>query len=180
MADPSNCKAWRTPVGRYVGGLSGIRTDDPSASPIAAPMARHPGADWSAPGKMILVCGSQAGADNGNTARMAALPAGLSIEVPGMTVHRLCGSGLEAVATAVVVRKRRCGFPSGRRGRETVARALCDGHSRRGKPDDAQPVKPNASAIALGQPPGMSGACLGTSALHQPQETGGRRALCGM
>lgn len=100
MAEAFICDALRTPIGRYGGGLSGIRTDDLAAIPLSALMARHAGVDWAAVDEVILGCGNQAGEDNRNVARMAALLAGLPVEVPGMTVNRLCGSGLEAVATA--------------------------------------------------------------------------------
>ena len=94
------CDAIRTPIGRYGGALAGVRTDDLAAIPIRALMARHPGLDWAALGDVIYGCANQAGEDNRNVARMAALLAGLPIEVPGATVNRLCGSGLDAVGTA--------------------------------------------------------------------------------
>ncbi|MCX7692467.1 3-oxoadipyl-CoA thiolase [Tepidimonas taiwanensis] len=94
------CDAVRTPIGRYGGALSSVRTDDLAAIPIAALMARHPRVDWGALGDVILGCANQAGEDNRNVARMAALLAGLPVDVPGATVNRLCGSGLDAVGTA--------------------------------------------------------------------------------
>jgi acetyl-CoA C-acetyltransferase len=94
------CDAIRTPIGRYGGTLAGVRTDDLGAIPIKALMARHPGLDWAALGDVIYGCANQAGEDNRNVARMAALLAGLPIEVPGATVNRLCGSGLDALGTA--------------------------------------------------------------------------------
>jgi len=94
------CDAIRTPFGRYGGALSTVRTDDLGALPIAALMARHPAVDWSALDDVIYGCANQAGEDNRNVARMAALLAGLPIAVPGATVNRLCGSGLDAVGTA--------------------------------------------------------------------------------
>ena len=94
------CDAIRTPIGRYGGALASVRTDDLAAIPIKALMARHPGLDWAALGDVIYGCANQAGEDNRNVARMAALLAGLPIEVPGATVNRLCGSGLDAVGTA--------------------------------------------------------------------------------
>ncbi len=94
------CDAQRTPFGRYGGALSSVRTDDLAAIPIRALMARHPGVDWQALGDVILGCANQAGEDNRNVARMAALLAGLPIDVPGATVNRLCGSGLDALGTA--------------------------------------------------------------------------------
>ena len=94
------CDAQRTPFGRYAGALSSVRTDDLGALPIKALMARHPGLDWAAVDDVIYGCANQAGEDNRNVARMAALLAGLPIEVPGATVNRLCGSGLDAVGMA--------------------------------------------------------------------------------
>lgn len=94
------CDAVRTPIGRYGGALSSVRTDDLAAIPIATLMARHPRVDWGALGDVILGCANQAGEDNRNVARMAALLAGLPVDVPGATVNRLCGSGLDAVGTA--------------------------------------------------------------------------------
>jgi 3-oxoadipyl-CoA thiolase len=94
------CDAVRTPIGRYGGALSSVRTDDLAAIPIAALMARNPRVDWGAAGDVILGCANQAGEDNRNVARMAALLAGLPLDVPGATVNRLCGSGLDAVGTA--------------------------------------------------------------------------------
>jgi acetyl-CoA acyltransferase len=92
--------ATRTPFGRYAGALSSIRADDLGAIPIKALMARHPGLDWTAVTDVIYGCANQAGEDNRNVARMSALLAALPIDVPGSTVNRLCGSGLDAVGTA--------------------------------------------------------------------------------
>jgi len=94
------CDAIRTPFGRYGGALSSVRTDDLGALPIKALMARNLGVDWAAVDDVIYGCANQAGEDNRNVARMAALLAGLPIEVPGVTVNRLCGSGLDAVGSA--------------------------------------------------------------------------------
>lgn len=94
------CDAIRTPFGRYGGALSSVRTDDLGAIPIRALMERNKGVDWQAVTDVIYGCANQAGEDNRNVARMAALLAGLPIEVPGATVNRLCGSGLDAVGTA--------------------------------------------------------------------------------
>ena len=94
------CDAIRTPFGRYGGALSTVRTDDLGAIPIKALMARNAKVDWQAVSDVIYGCANQAGEDNRNVARMAALLAGLPIEVPGVTVNRLCGSGLDAVGTA--------------------------------------------------------------------------------
>ena len=94
------CDAQRTPFGRYAGALSTVRTDDLGALPIKALMLRNAGVDWAAVDDVIFGCANQAGEDNRNVARMAALLAGLPIEVPGATLNRLCGSGLDAVGTA--------------------------------------------------------------------------------
>jgi acetyl-CoA C-acetyltransferase len=94
------CDAVRTPFGRYGGALSSVRTDDLGAVPIRALMQRHPGVDWAAVTDVLYGCANQAGEDNRNVARMSALLAGLPIEVPGATINRLCGSGLDAVGSA--------------------------------------------------------------------------------
>ncbi|MBK7458625.1 MAG: 3-oxoadipyl-CoA thiolase [Betaproteobacteria bacterium] len=101
------CDALRTPFGRYGGALSSVRTDDLAALPIQALMARHAGVDWAAVDDVLYGCANQAGEDNRNVARMAALLAGLPPEVPGATLNRLCGSGLDAVGSAA--RAIRCG-----------------------------------------------------------------------
>ncbi len=94
------CDAIRTPFGRYGGALSSVRTDDLGAIPIKALMARNTGVDWAAVTDVLYGCANQAGEDNRNVARMASLLAGLPIEVPGATINRLCGSGLDAVGSA--------------------------------------------------------------------------------
>ena len=94
------CDAVRTPFGRYGGALSSVRTDDLGAIPLKALMARNPKVDWQAVTDIIYGCANQAGEDNRNVAHMASLLAGLPIEVPGATINRLCGSGLDAVGTA--------------------------------------------------------------------------------
>ncbi len=94
------CDGMRTPIGRYGGALSAVRADDLAAIPIRALMARHPDVDWSALDDVVLGCANQAGEDNRNVARMAALLSGLPVEVPGMTVNRLCASGMDAVILA--------------------------------------------------------------------------------
>lgn len=94
------CDALRTPFGRYGGALSPVRADDLGAVPIRALMARHPGTDWAAVDEVLYGCANQAGEDNRNVARMAALLAGLPVDVPGATINRLCGSGLDAVGSA--------------------------------------------------------------------------------
>jgi 3-oxoadipyl-CoA thiolase len=90
----------RTPFGRYGGALAGVRTDDLAAHAVGALTRRLPAVDWAAVDDVVLGCANQAGEDNRNVARMAALLAGLPVEVPGTTVNRLCGSGLDAVAIA--------------------------------------------------------------------------------
>jgi len=97
MSQAFICAALRTPFGRYAGALSALRADDLAALPIAALRDRHAGIDWNAVDDVILGCANQAGEDNRNVARMALLLAGLPDVVPGATVNRLCGSGLEAV-----------------------------------------------------------------------------------
>ncbi|MGQ3052626.1 MAG: 3-oxoadipyl-CoA thiolase [Roseateles sp.] len=94
------CDAIRTPFGRYGGALSSIRTDDLAALPIKALMARNANVDWAQVADVIYGCANQAGEDNRNVARMAALLAGLPVDVPGSTVNRLCGSGMDAIGTA--------------------------------------------------------------------------------
>ncbi|MDO9093235.1 MAG: 3-oxoadipyl-CoA thiolase [Rubrivivax sp.] len=100
MTEAFICDAIRTPFGRYGGALSSVRTDDLGAIPLQALMARNPGVDWAAVNDLIFGCANQAGEDNRNVARMAALLAGLPQEVPGATINRLCGSGMDAVGTA--------------------------------------------------------------------------------
>jgi 3-oxoadipyl-CoA thiolase len=94
------CDAIRTPFGRYGGALSSVRSDDLGAVPLRALMARNPNVDWAAVTDVIYGCANQAGEDNRNVARMSSLLAGLPLEVPGATVNRLCGSGLDAIGTA--------------------------------------------------------------------------------
>ncbi len=100
MSDAYICDAVRTPIGRYGGGLSSVRTDDLAAIPIKALIERNTGVKWSRVDDVIYGCANQAGEDNRNVARMAALLAGLPVDVPGVTVNRLCGSSMEAVGTA--------------------------------------------------------------------------------
>ena len=94
------CDAVRTPIGRYGGALKDVRPDDLLAIPLAALKARNPGVDWSALDDVIMGCANQAGEDNRNVARMAALLGGLGDGAPGTTINRLCGSGLDAVGQA--------------------------------------------------------------------------------
>ena len=100
MSEAFICDAIRTPIGRYGGALSSVRTDDLAAVPIKALMARNTGVDWEAVDDVIYGCANQAGEDNRNVARMAALLAGLPVDVSGATINRLCGSGMDAVGTA--------------------------------------------------------------------------------
>ena len=94
------CDAVRTPFGRYGGSLSSVRTDDLGAIPIRALMQRNPKVDWAALSDVLYGCANQAGEDNRNVARMSALLAGLPVGVPGATINRLCGSGMDAVGSA--------------------------------------------------------------------------------
>ncbi len=100
MSEAYVCDAIRTPIGRYGGVLSGVRPDDLAAIPLRALVERNPGVDWSRVDDAILGCANQAGEDNRNVARMAVLLAGLPESVSGVTVNRLCGSGMDAVAQA--------------------------------------------------------------------------------
>jgi acetyl-CoA acyltransferase len=100
MNDAFICDAIRTPIGRYGGALKDVRADDLGALPLRELMRRNPGVDWSAVDDVIYGCANQAGEDNRNVARMSALLAGLPQEVPGSTVNRLCGSGMDAIGTA--------------------------------------------------------------------------------
>jgi len=100
MTEAFICDAIRTPIGRYGGALSGVRADDLGAIPLKALMTRNPAVDWKAVDDIIYGCANQAGEDNRNVARMAGLLAGLPIDVPGTTVNRLCGSGMDAIGLA--------------------------------------------------------------------------------
>ena len=100
MTDAFLCDAVRTPFGRYGGALAGVRADDLGAIPIRALMERNPSVEWAAVDDVIYGCANQAGEDNRNVARMAALLAGLPTDVPGVTLNRLCGSGLDAIGQA--------------------------------------------------------------------------------
>ena len=94
------CDGIRTPIGRYGGALAEVRTDNLAALPIAALIRRNPAVDWAQLDDVVFGCANQAGEDNRNVARMAALLAGLPVGVPGVTINRLCGSGLDAVGSA--------------------------------------------------------------------------------
>jgi len=100
MQDAFICDAIRTPIGRYAGALSSVRTDDLAAIPIRALIERNSGVEWSKVDDVLYGCANQAGEDNRNVARMAALLAGLPVDVPGATINRLCGSSMDAVGTA--------------------------------------------------------------------------------
>src|SRR3954453_7333816 len=105
MPEAFICDAVRTPFGRYGGALAAVRPDDLAAVPIRALLDRNPGLDPGAIEEVVLGCANQAGEDNRNVARMAALLAGLPVEVPGTTVNRLCGSGMDAVGIAARPRR---------------------------------------------------------------------------
>ena len=100
MPEAFICDGIRTPIGRYGGALAKVRTDDLAAVPIKALMQRYRNVDWEALDEVILGCANQAGEDNRNVGRMAALLAGLPVDVPAATINRLCGSSLDAVGTA--------------------------------------------------------------------------------
>ncbi|MDQ0705559.1 3-oxoadipyl-CoA thiolase [Pseudomonas sp. W3I7] len=100
MRDVFICDAIRTPIGRFGGGLSTVRADDLAALPIKALIERNPSVDWSAVDEVFLGCANQAGEDNRNVARMALLLAGLPQSIPGVTLNRLCASGMDAIGTA--------------------------------------------------------------------------------
>ncbi len=100
MRDVFICDAIRTPIGRFGGGLATVRADDLAALPIKALIERNPSVDWSAVDEVFLGCANQAGEDNRNVARMALLLAGLPESVPGVTLNRLCASGMDAIGTA--------------------------------------------------------------------------------
>jgi len=107
MAEAYICDAVRTPFGRYGGVLAGVRTDDLGAIPIRALVERNKGVDWASCDDVLYGCANQAGEDNRNVARMASLLAGLPVDVPGATVNRLCGSSMDAIASAA--RAIKCG-----------------------------------------------------------------------
>jgi acetyl-CoA acetyltransferase len=100
MAEAFICDHIRTPIGRFGGALSAVRPDDLGAIPLKALMTRNGSVDWGAVADVIFGCANQASEDNRNVARMSALIAGLPVAVPGTTINRLCGSGLDAVVTA--------------------------------------------------------------------------------
>ncbi len=111
MRDAFLCDAVRTPIGRYGGVLAQVRADDLAAEPLKALMARNPGVDWAAVDDLIFGCANQAGEDNRNVGRMAVLLAGMPVGVPGTTVNRLCGSGMDAVGMAArAIRAGDCDF----------------------------------------------------------------------
>ncbi|MEQ9465020.1 MAG: 3-oxoadipyl-CoA thiolase [Haliea sp.] len=107
MQEAFICDAQRTPIGRYGGALAAVRTDDLGAIPLRALMARNPGVDWEQVDDVWFGCANQAGEDNRNVARMSSLLSGLPVTVPGVTVNRLCGSGMDAIGSAA--RAIKCG-----------------------------------------------------------------------
>ena len=100
MSEAYICDGLRTPFGRYGGSLAHVRADDLGAVPLRALMERYPNADWAQVDDVLYGCANQAGEDNRNVARMSSLLAGLPIDVPGMTINRLCGSGIDAIGSA--------------------------------------------------------------------------------
>ena len=131
MPEAFLCEAVRTPIGRFGGALGPVRADDLAAHPIRVLKDRLASADWAALDEIILGCANQAGEDNRNVARMAALLAGLPDVVPGATINRLCGSGLDAIGTAARgVRAGEIELRDGWRRREHDARAVRDAQSR--------------------------------------------------
>jgi acetyl-CoA C-acetyltransferase len=111
MPEAFICDAVRTPIGRYGGALSTVRADDLAAAPLTGLMARNQGVDWSAVDDLVYGCANQAGEDNRNIGRMAVLLAGMPVSVPGTTVNRLCGSGMDAVGMAArAIRAGDCDF----------------------------------------------------------------------
>ena len=111
MREAFICDAVRTPVGRYGGALASVRADDLAALPLKALMERNPGVDWSAVDDLIFGSANQAGEDNRNVGRMAVLLAGMPVGVPGTTVNRLCGSGMDAIGMAArAIRGNDCDF----------------------------------------------------------------------
>lgn len=111
MTDALICDAVRTPIGRYGGALASVRADDLAAAPLVALMERNAGVDWDTVDDLIYGCANQAGEDNRNVGRMAALLAGLPVGTPGTTINRLCGSGMDAVGMAArAIRAGDCDF----------------------------------------------------------------------
>ena len=100
MTEAFICDYIRTPIGRFGGSLSSVRADDLGAVPLKALMERNAAVDWDAVDDVVFGCANQAGEDNRNVARMALLLAGLPLGIPGSTVNRLCGSGMDAVGIA--------------------------------------------------------------------------------
>ena len=138
------CDAIRTPFGRYGGALSSVRTDDLGAIPLRALMARNPNVDWGAITDVLFGWANQAGEDNRNVAHMSSLLAGLPLDVPGATINRLCGSGLDAVGAAargIKSGEARLMILGARRGREHHHRGVAVGAVRLAQlPGGGQPV----------------------------------------
>src|SRR5260370_8943097 len=131
------CDAIRTPFGRYGGMLATIRTDDLAAIPLKALVERNAGVDWNAVDDVVYGCTNQAGEDNRNVARMALLLAGLPKEMPGPTVNRLCGSGLEALAfaaRALQSREADLGIAAGRESTSRGPLAISTTHHAHSRP----------------------------------------------
>ena len=152
------CDAVRTPIGRYGGSLAKVRTDDLAAVPLKALMARNPKVDWEKIEEVIFGCANQAGEDNRNVARMAALLAGLPVSVPGVTVNRLCASGLNAVGERIdenAFKPQRAKVKAGttvtwtNTGKEVHDATALDGAWTTG------PIKPGASATVTFAKPGV-------------------------
>ena len=123
MSEAFICDAIRTPIGRYGGGLASVRADDLAAIPLRELMARNPDVDWAKTDDVFMGCANQAGEDNRNIARMAALLAGLPMDVPGVTLNRLCGSGLDAIVQAARLIKSGEGNLAIAAGAESMSRA---------------------------------------------------------
>ena len=127
MTNAYICDGVRTPIGRYGGSLSSVRTDDLGALPLKALIERNPELDWSQVDDVMMGCANQAGEDNRNVARMSLLLAGLPVSIPGLTVNRLCGSGMEAIGSAArAIKTGEAGLDHCGRRRKHVPRPLCD------------------------------------------------------
>jgi acetyl-CoA acetyltransferase len=179
MPEAFICDGVRTPIGRYAGALSSVRTDDLAAIPIKTLIERNPNVDWKRVDDVLLGCANQAGEDNRNVARMAALLAGVPVDVSGATVNRLCGSGMEAVVDAARAKLGLGDIDVVELNEAFAAQSLAV-LRQLGLPDDADHVNPNGGAIALGHPLGMSGARLLLTAVHELANRKARYALCTM
>src|ERR1700750_134220 len=146
MSEALLCDAIRTPIGRYAGSLSSVRADDLGAVPLKALMERNKEVDWSTIDDVIYGCANQAGEDNRNVARMSLLLAGLPRDVPGSTVNRLCGSGMDAVGIAARAIKSGEAALMVAGGGESMSRAPFV----MGKAPPAFPRQPNLYATTIG------------------------------